>query len=85
MLGASGTCYRRIQTIARDFFVISVENCGSAFLPNYWLVRGDRLTRQLALVDHLSPYMFFAAELRKELSSLSRVRLVFAEQHQRPY
>ncbi|RCJ03623.1 hypothetical protein DDK22_36335 [Cupriavidus necator] len=85
VLSASGNCYPRVRTVAQDYFLVSVENCGSAFLPEYWLVRADRLKRRLTLVDYLSPYRFFAAELKTEDSSLSRVRLAYAAQYQHPY
>ena len=85
ILSTSGTCYPRVRTVARDFFLVSVESCGSAYLPEYWLVRADRLTRRLALVDYLSPYKFFTARLDAQESRLSRVRLIYVDQYHYPF
>ncbi|MDW3685314.1 hypothetical protein RA280_26925 [Cupriavidus sp. CV2] len=87
VLASSGVCYPRVQTIARDVFLVSVENCGSAFLPEYWIARADRHTKSVVLLDYLSPYKFFAAEMKKDQWDTGhlRVRLLYAAQYQYPF
>jgi len=85
VLSTSGTCYPRIRTVAQDFFLVSVESCGSAYLHEYWLVRADRLRRRIDLVDYLSPYRFFTAQLEGEDSRFSQVRLIYVDQYHYPF
>lgn len=84
---SSSVCYPRVRTIAQDVFLVSVENCGSAFLPEYRLVRADPITGRVRLLDYLSPDRFYAAELKEDRWAPGglQVRLLYAAQYKYPF